>query len=44
MNQFNYTNDDVIIEPIHKADHDREAGKSTQMFEKAHTLINGHLK
>ena len=42
--QFNYFNDEVVIEPIHKEDKAKDNGKSTQVYEKVHTSINGSLK
>ena len=29
LNQFNYFNDEVIIEPIHKDEHPKDGGKTT---------------
>ena len=44
MNQFNFFNDEVIIEPIHKDDSSKDGGKAAQVFEKVHQMINGKLK
>jgi DNA replicative helicase MCM subunit Mcm2 (Cdc46/Mcm family) len=34
MHNFNYFNDDVVIEPEHKDDNQNENGKQTQVYEK----------
>lgn len=44
MQHFNYANDEVIIEPIHKEEKDKDGGKAAIVFEKINQMINGKLK